>query len=182
LGSSHFLVSLAPCYKKLEVVVKGGNMQIKKDKLIKERRHDTYRLRGKLPEPTLCPECGSCYVKGRWTWEQAPEGANRTICPACRRLADNFPAGFIEIRGAFYVTHRDEIHNLVENLAKLEKERHPLERVILKLEVQKGIDVTTTGIHIARRIGEALARAYQGELSFQYAEGAKIIRVFWERE
>jgi len=41
--------------------------------------------------------------------------------------------------------------------------------------------VTTTGIHVARRIGEALARAYKGDLSYQYAEGEKRIRVYWRR-
>jgi NMD protein affecting ribosome stability and mRNA decay len=156
-------------------------MQIKRDKLIKERRHDTYRLRGKLSEPTLCSECGSSFVKGRWTWEPAPEDTAKTICPACRRIAENFPAGFIEVKGAFYAFHRDEVRNLIRNIEKLEKERHPLERIIAVREEEDIVRVATTGVHIARRIGEALSRAYQGALSFQYADGAKIIRVFWER-
>jgi hypothetical protein len=41
--------------------------------------------------------------------------------------------------------------------------------------------VTTTGIHVARRIGEALGRAYKGDLSYQYADGEKRIRVYWQR-
>ena len=42
--------------------------------------------------------------------------------------------------------------------------------------------VTTTGIHVARRIGEALARAYKGDLSYQYAAAEKRIRVYWQRQ
>lgn len=41
--------------------------------------------------------------------------------------------------------------------------------------------ITTTGIHIARRIGEAISRAYQGDLTFTYGDGEKTIRVFWNR-
>jgi hypothetical protein len=41
--------------------------------------------------------------------------------------------------------------------------------------------VTTTGLHLARRLGEALARAYKGELSFRYADEEASIRVYWQR-
>jgi hypothetical protein len=41
--------------------------------------------------------------------------------------------------------------------------------------------LTTTGVNIARRIGEAISRSYNGNFSFQYADGEKSIRVYWER-
>jgi hypothetical protein len=41
--------------------------------------------------------------------------------------------------------------------------------------------IRTTGIHVARRIGDALSRAYQGELTLDYLDGEKSIRVSWER-
>ena len=41
--------------------------------------------------------------------------------------------------------------------------------------------VTTTGIHVARRIGESLARSYRGDLDCRYADGADSIRVTWAR-
>ncbi len=156
-------------------------MQIKKDRLIQEARHDTYRLRGKLPDPTLCSVCRACYMKGRWTWETPPAGAQETVCPACRRISENFPAGFVEVAGEFYKTHREEIHNLIENIQKRVMERRPLERIIAKKETLRGLVVTTTGVRIARLIGESLGRAYQGELQFKYGQGAKQIRVIWER-
>ncbi|MDQ7055715.1 MAG: hypothetical protein Q9M89_04210 [Persephonella sp.] len=43
------------------------------------------------------------------------------------------------------------------------------------------IVITTTYEHLARRIGEAVHRAYKGNLNFQYPEGTKYIRVHWER-
>ena len=42
--------------------------------------------------------------------------------------------------------------------------------------------ITTTGVHLARGIGEALARSYKGELSLQYPEADKSVRVYWCRE
>ena len=42
--------------------------------------------------------------------------------------------------------------------------------------------VTTTDIHLARGIGEALEHAYQGELEFHYNEGENLLRVHWARD
>ncbi len=152
-----------------------------KDKLIKEKRHDAYRARGKQSEPAQCTDCGAWLIKGRWTWEKKPGKAAPTLCPACRRIADRYPAGYIELKGAFFSEHREEINNLIQNIEKLEKGRYPLERIMQVRLRNDSATITTTGVHIARRIGEALARAYQGELTFQYSQGAKLIRVRWER-
>lgn len=153
-----------------------------KNKLIKEKRHDVYQEREKWPEPTLCTKCGALFVNGRWSWKKPSGKANETTCPACRRIADRYPAGHIEIKGSFFEEHRDEILHLVGNVEEKEKNRHPLER-IMSMSDEKGCTlITTTGIHVARRIGEALLRSYKGDLSFQYPKSDKSIRVYWERE
>ena len=36
------------------------------DRLIRKHVHDPYKTRLKLPDPTLCPQCGAVYSKGRW--------------------------------------------------------------------------------------------------------------------
>ena len=155
----------------------------RKDRLIKEKRHDAYQEGNKWPEPTLCTECSALFVNGRWTWgKPLPQTvSNETICPACRRIADRYPAGYIEIKGSFFAEHRDEILNCVRNIEKQEKGERPLERIMSIADKKGHTLITTTGIHIARRIGGALSRAYKGELSFQYADGDQSVRVYWQR-
>ncbi|NDY42659.1 ATPase [Dissulfurirhabdus thermomarina] len=153
----------------------------RRDRLVQEERHDTYRGRGKLPEPAVCGRCGALFAGGRWSWQEAPPGAARVTCPACQRAEDGYPAGRVEIRGDFFRRHRDEILNLVRNEEAAEKAARPMERIMAVEETADGVLVLTTGVHVARRIGEALARAYQGDFSFQYAEGEKRIRVSWSR-
>ena len=158
-----------------------NNSPGRKDRLIKEKRHDVYQETHKWPEPTWCTTCGALFSNGRWSWQEAPAKAHETLCPACRRIADHYPAGYIEIKGSFFAEHQDEILNLIHNVEKQEKSEHPLERIIsITVESEHPL-VTTTGIHLARRIGEALSRAYKGELSFQYLEGEESIRVNWQR-
>ena len=159
-----------------------SSLHRRRDKLIKERRHDVYRERGKLPGNTWCPECGVVFTGGRWAWATRPEDAKATACPACRRSADRLPAGQVEISGGFFEGHREEILNLVRNIDRLEKGEHPLERIMsMEGDPPGGIVIHTTGLHIARRIGEALHASYTGNLSFQYGDGEKSIRVSWVR-
>jgi hypothetical protein len=158
-----------------------NNSPGRKDRLIKEKRHDVYQETHKWPEPTRCTTCGALFSNGRWSWQESPAQAHEALCPACRRIADHYPAGYIEIKGSFFAEHQDEILNLVHNVEKQEKNEHPLERIMsITVESEYPV-VTTTGIHLARRIGEALSRAYKGELSFQYPEGEESIRVNWKR-
>ena len=151
------------------------------DRLLKEKRHDTYQEVQKLPEPTLCTQCGALFINGRWSWEKTSQMVNEALCPACRRIADKYPAGYLEIKGKFFQEHQEEIFNLARNIEKQEKSGRPLERI---MSIEENVDyamLTTTGIHLARRIGEALSRSYKGDLTFQYAKADKEVRVYWQR-
>ncbi len=154
----------------------------RQDRLIQEKRHDAYQYKEKLPEPTVCTKCRALFHSGRWTWDEAPAGAYITICPACQRIEDDFPAGHIEIQGAFFKEHREEAHNLIHNTEKQEKGEHPQERIMTIAAEEDHTLVTTTGIHLARRVGEALKHSYQGDLDFTYGDGEQSIRVVWRRD
>ena len=153
----------------------------RQDRLIKQKSNDVYLERSKFPDSTICKSCGSLYSKGRWTWEKADTVANHAVCPACKRISDNYPAGTIEMKGDFFKEHREEVMNLIHNTENQEKSAHALERIIATHIDQGSTIVTTTGVHLARRIGEALSRSYKGNFSFQYLDTDKGIRVSWER-
>lgn len=151
----------------------------RRDRLVKEKNHDTYREGRKKTEPSVCPQCGAVFAGGRWGWTPAPEGAVNCICPACQRVVDDFPAGFVELQGSFFEQRREEILNLVNNEEKLEKGEHPLERIMRIRPVDGHTLITTTGVHLARRIGDAVVRAYQGDLTYTYGDDEKTVRVKW---
>ncbi len=151
------------------------------DRLLRERRHDVYEEREKRREPTVCTDCGAVFANGRWCWKEAPVNPKRACCPACRRCADGYPAAYIEIKGEFFEEHRTEMLNLIRNTEKQEKAGHPLERIMSIRDEKDCTLITTTGVHVARRIGEALSRSYKGDFSFHYGEGEKNLRVYWQR-
>ncbi|MDD3619339.1 MAG: BCAM0308 family protein [Desulfobulbaceae bacterium] len=151
----------------------------RRDRLVKEQHHDTYKESKKRTEPSVCTECGAVFGGGRWTWTNVPLEAAKVVCPACQRTADNYPAGYVELRGHFFNQRREEILNLVRNEEKLEKGEHPMERIMTIAKENDHTLITTTGVHMARRIGEAVVRAYQGDMSFTYGDDEKSVRVQW---
>jgi predicted Zn-ribbon and HTH transcriptional regulator len=158
-----------------------GFEPIRHDRLIQEQRHDTYKSKHKLVEPTVCPQCGAVYHEGRWQWLAKPAQAHEEMCPACHRIHDELPAGYVHITGDFFKQHREELLHQIANQEAKAKAEHPLERIIKIAKEDDSILVTTTDIHLARGIGEALHHAYQGELEFHYNEQENLLRVVWER-
>jgi NMD protein affecting ribosome stability and mRNA decay len=154
--------------------------QGRKDRLIQELVHDPYMSKRKWSEPTVCSTCGAVYHHGRWTWAEQPGGAKEELCPACHRIQDKVPAGFLSVVGDFFAGHKQEILRLIHNLEEREKAQHPLKR-IMEIEEQEGLTITFTDPHLARAVGEALHNAYQGELDYQYAEEEYFLRVKWTR-
>ena len=142
---------------------------------------DPYRTAAKPPEPTICPECKAVFAEGRWMWGEAPDEAHEQLCPACQRIQDRFPAGYVTIKGAFFADHRDEIVSLIENHEKKEKASRPLQRIMAMDKTREGIEVTTTDSHLARGIGEALQDAYKGELKLRYSRDENLLRATWKR-
>jgi NMD protein affecting ribosome stability and mRNA decay len=156
-----------------------GFHAVRSEHLVQEHVHDAYKSKGKLPEPTVCPKCGAVFHQGRWQWGQAPEDAHIETCPACHRIHDHFPAGFLTLRGEFFLAHRDEIMRLVHNHEKHERAEHPLNRIMEVKDKDGATLVTTTDIHLARGIGEALHHAYQGKLEYHYNPEQNLLRVSW---
>jgi NMD protein affecting ribosome stability and mRNA decay len=143
---------------------------------------DAYKMKGKLSEPTVCPQCEAIFHKGRWQWGDVPANAHRETCPACHRLNDDFPAGFVTLEGPFYAEHSDEILRAVHNHEQHERAEHALKRIMaIKKQEGDSVLITTTDIHLARGIGKAIHDAYQGELALHYNAGENQLRAYWKR-
>jgi NMD protein affecting ribosome stability and mRNA decay len=152
---------------------------VRRDQLLQDTEHDSYKTKGKLPEPTLCPDCGAVYHAGHWQWLTKPKDAHQTYCPACHRIRDRFPAGYVTLSGDFFAAHEQEVLQQIRHHEAKEKASHPLQRIMDIEKTARGTVVTTTDIHLARGIGDALHHAYRGELEFHYNPEQNLLRVTW---
>ena len=155
----------------------------RRDRLLREQVHDTYKQRGQLKEPTRCPGCGAVYHKGRWSWTaEVDDKAHETLCSACHRTADKYPAGEVVLEGGFAMQHKDEILNLVRKTEATENKDHPMNRIIDIRESGAQMVLTTTDTHLPRRIGNAVKAAWKGSLDIHFDPGGHFTRIAWRRD
>ena len=83
------------------------------------------------------------------------------------------------LHGDIVGRHKDQIIGLARNEEAAEKGEHPLNRIISIEATDEGLVISTTDIHLPRRIGEALKRAFHGELAMHFDEAGYFVRIDW---
>jgi len=154
---------------------------LRREQLLQELEHDSYKSARKLAEPAHCPDCRAVYHEGRWRWGAVAPQSRPERCPACQRVHDELPAGYVTVQGEFSGAHREEIDRLIRNCETQAKAEHPLQRIMNVAPEGDGLLVTTTDPHLARRIGDALHDAWKGELDYHYNKEDNLLRVHWRR-
>jgi hypothetical protein len=86
--------------------------------------------------------------------------------------------GRVRLEGEFGGRKMEILHR-VRNVEAAEKADHPLERIMTLSEEPWGLSITTTGIHLARRIAEALQRTWHEHVDIRYAKAEDLVRVTW---
>lgn len=152
----------------------------RKEQRTPARREDAYREEAKSA-PAACPRCGASYRAGRWWWSPAEAGALARTCPACLRIEQRQPAGFVSLAGPFFLAHREEILRLVSSHEARQRQAHPLQRLMAIEDQPGGAMVTTTDAHLARGLAVALHDAYKGDLELQLVSGGDAVRARWTR-
>jgi hypothetical protein len=147
----------------------------------KPPRGDPYSTRRKHPDPSACTECHAIYRAGRWAWGAPPADATRVVCPACRRIADGYPAGLLSLRGEYWPAHRAELEALARHVEERERAEHPLKRIATVAVNGDALEIATTDAKLARGIGAALRRAHRGALHVPRSSRDNLTRVVWER-
>jgi len=138
----------------------------------------------KLSGNAVCPRCGASYQKGRWTWKQAETGSIEHVCPACERVATEYPAGVLHVGGEFVAPNRDELIGLLRNIEERERSAHPLKRIMAVADEGAGFAITVTDAKLVETFGRALTKAYAGRLEqapTTRGEG-NLVRLHWTRD
>lgn len=129
----------------------------------------------------VCSECGAVYLKNHWTWGTRPQESCETLCPACLRIRDRMPAAILTVRGDCLTEHREEILGLIRNQVKKIGKHHPLKRIMDMESDDTEAVFTFTDEQLTREIGDALHKAFDGVLDFQYSNEDTVLRVVWQR-
>jgi hypothetical protein len=81
-----------------------GFHPIRRDQRLLETAMDSYKTKGKLREPTVCPDCGAVFHAGRWSLAVAgqAEGCTSDELPGLPSGTRSFPCEICVVgRGIF---------------------------------------------------------------------------------
>ena len=146
-------------------------------RMVEQKQHDPYLNPAKPAQAMVCDECGVVQHGGKWYWGTPPlTDDHGGLCPACERIRDRYPAGTIRLH-ADVLEHKEEILGMVRRVEAAERAEHPLERIMAVEESPDAVVVTTTGIHIARKIASQLKRRFRGKVHVRYPEEQHLIFV-----
>ena len=98
-----------------------GFKPIRHDRLLQEQLHDSYKTKGKIPDPAFARSV-VLFNHGYWQWLMVPPGAHAATCPACHRIHDHFPARYFSSHGNFFYQHRAELLHLINSVEKNERQ------------------------------------------------------------
>jgi hypothetical protein len=152
-----------------------------------------HKSRRNPDEPLICEVCRAVYADRRWaaasgllkkTHKDKPwRPIGTTICPACQQQREGVAGGFVYIEGAFLMTHRADIEQLLNNEAERANIDNPLSRIMKTESVDKDLlIITTTNEHLALRLGHALEKAFSGKVRYGFSHENKLVRVRWHRD
>lgn len=151
-----------------------------------------HRSARRVGSARVCEHCGNAFVRGRWVAADAapPQVASLraiaapeiTLCPACRMERLEQFGGEVRISGTFARAHRTEIVHLVKNEAERAAADNPLARILVTRETPDRLVVRTTTEHLAKRIGQALHKAFDGETHYEFSHENKFAHVTWSRD
>jgi hypothetical protein len=136
-----------------------------------------------------CRGCGAVYCRRRWTLTPPPDirdrpelrdGVHAVLCPACRKIGDQYPSGEVLLTGVSS-GERQEVLHLLRNAEKTARANNPLERIMdLKAEGATWKVMTTTE-NLAQRLGRCLERARGGKVTYKWSHNNKFVRVVWKK-
>lgn len=152
------------------------------------RSTDVYLPKKGIREAALCSCCGALYRRKRWSvddeaLQKARSGnkLNQVTCPACRRVADNNPAGVVTLSGEYLRWHRDDILNAIRQIEARSRTKNPLGRIMAIDQGDDFLTVTTTEDKLAQKLGRELFKAHRGELHYRWNHEEHFVRVSWSR-
>jgi NMD protein affecting ribosome stability and mRNA decay len=149
---------------------------------------DPYAPEIGLKEPALCQGCRAIYRHKRWQLEpeavsemQKDPGVQWVTCPACLKIAEHYPEGFVTLRGDYLWEHETEIRNILSNEAERVMAKNPISRIMQMETTDGSLVIETTEQKLAEHLGRTLNRAHKGDLQVTWSGSPRICRVSWER-
>ncbi len=140
-------------------------------------------------EAAVCEDCHALYQGKRWFFDEKLYGklagagkVRQVVCPTCRKIKDHYVEGYLTLSGEFLVEHKDETRHAPGKGSRPGGEAQRATTASSRwCRKERKLVVETTTEKLAQHLGRAVYKAYKGELSFQWGDPNRFVRVYWSR-
>lgn len=138
----------------------------------------------------VCARCAAVWVNRRWSAGATPRTKSLraltvgtpVLCPGCRMIRDGRFSGEVRLSGSFLSAHRREVDRLIRNEAERAAEDNPTAQIAAWITDDPArVVVRTTTEHLAKRLGQALRKAFDGTVRYRFSHENKFAHVTWTR-
>lgn len=140
-------------------------------------------------EVSFCRKCGLVYRQKRWIMDpdelervKSDPSAGKILCPACQRMRDQVPGGYLTLKGDYLSSHEVEILELIKNTEAKSRQKNPLGRIMEITQEGGVLTILTTEDKLAQKLGRDVFKAHSGRLSYQWSHDENYVRVEWHRD
>ncbi len=137
----------------------------------------------------ICSRCDAVFDGHKWFYDEeehsrlAQSGqATFTLCPGDERIEKRRIDGVVSLKSPVLLEHRQDAMNLIANIADRQKHRNVAARIFALKEEGEEIEIQTTDLDLAERIGKEFAKAFSGDLEIKWSKDSDFVRVKWQRE
>lgn len=152
------------------------------------RSTDVYMSKDGM-EVSYCTKCGVINRQKRWIMDplelallKEDPSVGKIVCPACLKMQDKVPGGFLTLSGSYLSKHETEILELIKNTEEKSRNKNPLGRIMEIKQEGDVLTLLTTLDKLAEKLGKEVYKAHSGELNHQWSHGENYVRVNWKRD
>ena len=140
-------------------------------------------------EVSYCKKCGVINRQKRWFMDpielfklkEDPSVAT-IVCPACQKMQDKVPGGFLTLSGSYLRKHEQVILELIKNTEEKSRNKNPLGRIMEITQEGDVMTLLTTLDKLAEKLGKEIYKAHGGNLEHQWSRDENYVRVNWKRD
>ncbi|MFC1749817.1 BCAM0308 family protein [Pseudomonadota bacterium] len=151
--------------------------------------HDpNWKKEAKKGKILICKHCNAVYDNKGWKHLEDLDPSHvddlkKSVCPACHASKNHTSDGVVHLSGDFFIAHKEEILNTINNLADQAEERDVLNRIERIEHTDEGeMIIYTTKNKLAMEIGKHVADAFKGgDLDIQFSKDDMPVEVRWHK-
>ena len=152
--------------------------------------HDPAKKRtsGGISGELICKYCNAVYQNKRWIpFEKLDptfiDQLKKGVCPACHLQQNHLSDGVVHLTGKMVGLHKEEIKNLLHNIAQKEEARDVENRLERMEETDETITLYTSKKQLATEMGKHVDDAYKGgTLEIKWSKEDKPVEVRWHHD